>query len=591
MVSTEYEFDVAVVGGGPAGTTLGCILRKYDPGLKVVILEKARFPREHVGESQLPGVSAILNEMGCWDKVELEGFPIKLGASLTWGRDDESWDFDFYPVEEFKDEERPARYEGQRRFTAFQVDRAIYDKILLDHAAQMGVDVRQETSVRKVVLGESDDIIALKLDDGQTIRAKYYVDASGAVGLFRRELGLKAQSPKELRNIAIYNYWENIEWAVRIGVGGTRVQVRSLPYGWIWFIPLGPTRASIGLICPAEYYKKCGRTAEELYYESIASHEQIARLTANASAQSEIRTVKDWSFATERLSGRNWFICGEAAGFADPILAAGLTLHQGSARELAYTILEAERGNIDRNWLGKAYSDKTRKNIHQHIQFAQFWYASNGCFTDLQKNCQLIAEEAGLQLSPQEAWRWLAQGGFANQTVNAAQFGSFDFAAAKRLVDKFGGGQTKYKFEKFNVFKMNLLGAHKTRMPQYEKGQVIQVTCYERAGRVLPVAGAYDNIMRVLKVTSDGQSIFKTLVRSLGAQSGKGALEQALSDHMNVLEAMLTDGWVTGRLNPKRPMMPAAIEGGRSIRSTQEGLAAMDDESEHGPDPSTTSEQ
>lgn len=579
MKNTGHEFDVAIVGGGPAGTTLACILRKYDPTLKVVILEKARFPREHVGESQLPGVSAILNEMGCWDKVELEGFPIKLGASLTWGRDKESWDFDFYPAEEFKDEVRPAKYEGQRRFTAFQVDRAIYDKILLDHAAEMGVDVRQETAVRDVLLGESDDITGLAIDGGQTIHARHYVDASGAVGLFRRALGLETESPKELRNIAIYNYWENIEWAVRIGMGGTRVQVRSLPHGWIWFIPLSPTRASIGLICPADYYKQCGRTPEDLYYESIASHEQIAGLTAGGAAESEIRTVKDWSFVTERLAGRNWFICGEAAGFADPILAAGLTLHQGSAREVAYTILESDRGQIDRNWLGKAYSNKTRKNINQHIQFAQFWYASNGCFTDLQENCRQIASEAGLQLSPEEAWRWLAQGGFANQTVNAAQFGSFDFAAAKRLVEKFGGGEHKYKFQKFNVFKMNLLGANKTQMPQYEQGQVKQVTCYERAGRVLPVAGTYDNIMRVLKVTNDGPEIFNTLVRSLGARAGGGAVEQALSDHMNALEAMLTDGWVTGRLNRKRPMMPAALEGGRSIRPTQEGLAAMDLES------------
>src|SRR5690606_657690 len=74
---------VAVIGGGPAGATLGALLRKYDPQVEVLILEKERFPREHIGESMLPAIGAIMHEMGAWDKVEAEGFPIKLGGSLT----------------------------------------------------------------------------------------------------------------------------------------------------------------------------------------------------------------------------------------------------------------------------------------------------------------------------------------------------------------------------------------------------------------------------------------------------------------------------------------------------------------------------
>ncbi|MFI4916853.1 MAG: tryptophan 7-halogenase, partial [Phycisphaerales bacterium JB060] len=134
MAGSEISCDVAIIGGGPSGSTLATLLRKYNPALKVLVLEKEVFPREHVGESQLPAISPILNEMGVWDKVEAANFPVKLGASLTWGRDGERWDFDFYPVEEFKDEPRPAKFEGQRQRTAFQVERSIYDKILLDHA-------------------------------------------------------------------------------------------------------------------------------------------------------------------------------------------------------------------------------------------------------------------------------------------------------------------------------------------------------------------------------------------------------------------------------------------------------------------------
>ena len=107
-------YDVAIIGGGPAGATVGTLLKKYAPQLNVIILEKEAFPREHVGESQLPLVSVILDEMECWDKVEAAGFPIKIGATYTWGRDPEPWHFNFVPPEQFKGESRPAKFEGQR---------------------------------------------------------------------------------------------------------------------------------------------------------------------------------------------------------------------------------------------------------------------------------------------------------------------------------------------------------------------------------------------------------------------------------------------------------------------------------------------
>src|SRR5690606_1158989 len=130
-------------------------------------------------------VAHILHEMGCWDKVEAANFPVKLGATFTWGADDECWDFDFYPVEQFRDEPRPGRFEGQRRFTAFQVERAIYDKILLDHARELGAEIREEALVREAQR-EGDAARALKLASGETITARWYIDASGAAGLFRR---------------------------------------------------------------------------------------------------------------------------------------------------------------------------------------------------------------------------------------------------------------------------------------------------------------------------------------------------------------------------------------------------------------------
>ena len=139
------HFDVAIVGGGPSGSTTGALLKKYAPNLSVLILERETFPRDHIGESLLPPIGPILDEMGVWDKVEAADFPIKVGATYRWGKNPELWDFDFLASETFVEQERPGKFEGQRRRTSFQVDRSIYDKILLDRAAELGCEVREAT--------------------------------------------------------------------------------------------------------------------------------------------------------------------------------------------------------------------------------------------------------------------------------------------------------------------------------------------------------------------------------------------------------------------------------------------------------------
>src|SRR5579859_1781179 len=163
MNQTGIHTDVAIIGGGPAGATAACLIRKYRPDLGVTVLEREVFPRDHVGESLLPPISPILVEMGCWDKVEAASFPIKIGATYRWGKRPELWDFDFVPSERFKDEPRPGKFEGQRVGTAFQVDRAIYDKILLDQARDLGCEVREGTPVRTVVKA-GDLVQALELE-------------------------------------------------------------------------------------------------------------------------------------------------------------------------------------------------------------------------------------------------------------------------------------------------------------------------------------------------------------------------------------------------------------------------------------------
>ncbi len=558
MNSTNGTYDVAIVGGGPAGSTAATLLKKYAPQLRVLVLEKEVFPRDHIGESMLQPICGILDEMGVWDAVEAADFPIKIGASYTWGRDNDRWDINFYPIEKWRDEPRPAKFEGQRRHTAFQVDRSIYDKILLDHAQSGGAEVRQGVKV-DTVLVNADRIEGLKLNSGETITAEYYIDGSGTVALFRRALGIGIDPNLELRNIAVWDYWRNADWAVEIGVGATRIQVRSLPYGWIWFIPIGPTRTSIGVVCPAEYYKESGFTAKELYDQSLRRQTDIWNLLANAKPEGRLTTCRDWSHLADRTVGENWFLCGEAGGFADPIISAGMTLAHQSARDAAYTILELQRGEHDSSWLRQRYDEKNRATIRQHIQFAKFWYAANSCFTELKEHCASIACEAGLTLDPEDAWQWLGTGGFATESEIMAMAGTFDPAATKKLIELFDPEKRKpsWLIDGYNLFKLDLRDAKTGRIGFLAQGRIRAMPCYFRNGRRLPVAGVYADMIEILRQTSELATIIGLVDKcaSRGSPTDVVTLNGIRVAYFQVLEVMANDGWVERKLDEKLPRM------------------------------------
>ncbi|HTQ09459.1 MAG TPA: NAD(P)/FAD-dependent oxidoreductase, partial [Fimbriimonadaceae bacterium] len=325
--------DVLIIGGGPAGSTVGSLLRRYAPDLDVVILERENFPRDHIGESQLPAVCKVLNEMGVWDKVEAAGFPIKIGSTYRWGRTDELWQVNFL-LEDFQDLPRPGLYRGQRAQTAFQVDRSIYDKVLLDHAASLGCRVYENAKVVEI-RRDGDRVLGVSVTAGRPdgasqldfseVEARYYVDASGGSGILQRAMDVEVDIPSNLRNIAVWDYWQDAKWAETIGNGGTRAQIMSMGWGWIWFIPITSTRTSIGLVMPAEYLKKSGRRPEDLYDEAIHAEPRISKLIEEATPEGKFRTTRDWNYLAERLAGENWFLAGDACGFADPILSAGMT--------------------------------------------------------------------------------------------------------------------------------------------------------------------------------------------------------------------------------------------------------------------------
>ncbi|NUP96014.1 MAG: tryptophan 7-halogenase [Planctomycetaceae bacterium] len=568
----DIQCDVAIIGGGPGGSTTAGLLRKYGPEFSVHVFERERMPREHVGESQLPPIGRILEELGCWDKIEAANFPIKIGATYRWGKTPELWDFEFLPLHEFKDEPRPAKYAGQRLKTALQVDRAVYDQILLHHAAELGATVHEETPVATIER-QGDRITGLVLKDGRRVRARWYIDASGHAGILRRTMGVQVEEPTALQNVAFWDYWENAKWAVEIGVGGTRVQVLSQKHGWIWFIPLGPTRTSIGFVVPREHFKSMGVSPKEAYEQVVRGDERVASLIAGGTPTGNVLTTKDWSFVSDRAYGENWFLVGEAIGFADPILAAGLTLTHTGARELAYTLLALLRRQHNERWLKSNYEELQTQRVRQHIRFADFWYAANGQFTDLAQHCKKIADDAGLNLTSQEAWRWLAQGGFTHDAVGQLGIGGCDLSSVKQVTQRFTGMRANWHLNDVNVLKLNLSGATPKNLPVYENGTIRSVKCYQRGHHQLPLTGTFETIVDLLGKTSDVGTLYRSLQAGVAAAFPPSEVEVALQHHIQALEGMMSEGWLTGSYDPSRPKLALNTpEEGRLIHKNRDGL-------------------
>ncbi len=547
------KFDVAIIGGGPGGSTCGSFLKKYKPTLKVGIFERETFPRDHIGESQLPVIGSILNELGVWDKIERADFPIKVGGTYRWGKTDDLWDFHFLPNGEFFEKERPGTYEGQRLETAFQVDRSVYDKILLDHSRELGCDVYEGSGVREVKRS-GDTVTGLVLQDGTEVQARHYVDASGHVGVLRRAMGVEIDEPSTLKNVAFWDYWQNAEWAVTLGIGGTRIQVMSVGYGWLWFIPLSPTRTSLGFVCPADYYKKSGLTPKELYYKAIQDEPRISALVRNGSAEGNFGSTKDWSFVAHRMTGENWILAGESSGFADPILSAGLSLTHASAREAAFTILELDRGG-DKQWLVEQYFGRNKRRVMQHIRFADYWYAGNQHFSDLKDYTSEIAKDAGLDLDGEKAFQWLGTGGFVEEDLGIGGFGTVSIGALHQIAARMSGDPGTIAFGGFNGFVLNFEGAKKVQLPHYEAGKVLPIPAYTRNGKVLPLSGLFGYLIKGLERSPrifEALSAMEKDLRSAGIQYDR-SIHEGMTQ---CLEALVRDGWVECRTYKTGDVLP-----------------------------------
>jgi halogenation protein CepH len=355
---TEHV-DVAVIGGGPGGSTTAALLAQR--GFRVLLLERQKFPRYHIGESLVPGVIPVLEELGLRDKVEDYGFTDKHGISLVWGSEREPWTVYFGEA---------GGYDH-----VWQVTRADYDNLLLQHARHSGVTVLEEARVTDVHFdGPRCTGVSYRLarsDESYDVTADMVVDASGQSHLLAREQDMVEWEP-DLQNVAVWSYFQ----------GGTgyegkmagNILVENTPDGWLWVIPLQDGTRSVGWVTPLAHARNRDETLGELLESKIADSGETSRLLDGARRVAPFHTTKDWSYKTTRFQGPGYMLVGDAAGFVDPLFSTGVFLAMNAASLAADKIDGALREPEHAERFGDEYEHGYREFLDVVLSFVHYFY-------------------------------------------------------------------------------------------------------------------------------------------------------------------------------------------------------------------------
>ena len=358
----EQFYDAAVIGGGPAGSTVATALARA--GRSVIVFEKEKFPRFHVGESLLPFTLPIFEELGLAEKIRGAGFQEKYGA-FFWNEQSggtrpvvfaKSWD-DKHPM-------------------AYQVKRGDFDQLLLRHSEEAGASVREETEIREVLFedGRAVGVVARgRGGDDQRIRARVVVDASGQTALLSRKLGTR-RFDSRLKRAALFAHYEGVPRPAGKQAGDILLPVAEGV--WYWIIPFSDGTASVGAVFdPAIVGGVDGETVEQRFERLIAENARMPELLAGGRRTSKVHGISDYSAASAKLRGEGYVLVGDAATFLDPVFSTGVFLAMATGVSAARAINRAiaRHGRVDARDL-RAYEREANKLVARFRRFVYAFY-------------------------------------------------------------------------------------------------------------------------------------------------------------------------------------------------------------------------
>ena len=366
------EFDVVLVGGGPAGSTAASLVSMQ--GHRALILEKERFPRYQIGESLLPAtVHGICRLIGAWDALAQVGFTRKNGATSRWGINPEPWTFS-YP-----DSPKMAFQTSY----AYHVERMKFDQIMLDNARRLGAEVRECCSA-KSVLESNGRVCGVRYTDGdgteREVSGKFVVDASGNGSRLYRQAGGQRQYSDFFRSVALFGYFD----------GGKRLpepnsgNILSVAFesGWFWYIPLSATLTSVGAVVRDDMAAKIQGDPESALANLIEECPMVSDYLSGAKRittgeYGRLRVRKDYSYHNTKFWRPGMVLVGDAACFIDPVLSSGVHLATYSALLAARSINSILAGTVDEARAFREFEARYRREYGVFYEFLLSFYDMN----------------------------------------------------------------------------------------------------------------------------------------------------------------------------------------------------------------------
>ena len=396
MAQLTASPDVVVVGGGPAGSIAATRLAQL--GHRVVVLERERFPRYHIGESLLSATLPILDAVEATPRIEAHGFLRKPGGTFQWGRHAEPWSFWF-------------REDPGGRPYAFQVVRAQFDQILLRNAADHGAEVHEEHQVSFVDLDGDRPVVCAESASGRTttLTPRLLIDASGQQALLGRARGLRRFN-EFFKNLAIFGYWRGAERLP--GELENHILSAAFADGWFWYIPLHDGTMSVGAVVDVKRWHEVAESEPEATYRKlVAACPAMASRLANAELVSPIRIIRDYSYDSAAFWGPGWLLAGDAACFIDPVFSTGVHLASLAGFLSARAASRVLRGDAPQETAFAEYEAGYRGAFERYLRFLTFFYDHNVERESYFWQARTVCDHSPASLDARQAFVRLMSGG------------------------------------------------------------------------------------------------------------------------------------------------------------------------------------
>ena len=342
----KSQYDVIVIGAGPAGSTVATLVAQA--GRDVLLVDRESFPRYHIGESLMPETYWPLKRLGVLERMQQSSFVKKLSVQFVSHRGKESAPF-FFP-----------QHDPHESSQTWQVERAAFDQMLFERAAECGAATYDRTRVLEVLF-DGERAVGVRLRrDGESereVRSRVVVDATGLSAMLANRLGLRRDDP-HLRKASIWSYFRGARRDTGPHGGGTIILHTQAKESWFWFIPLQEDVTSIGVVGDQSYLLKDRGPAEQVFQEELSKCPAMEERLEGAEQVDRFYAAKEFSYSTTQQAGDGWVLVGDAVGFIDPIYSSGVFFALKSGEMAADAIVEGlERDDTTATQLGKWVGD------------------------------------------------------------------------------------------------------------------------------------------------------------------------------------------------------------------------------------------